>query len=353
MTKNEPNTVDLSAELHAEMTDSGSYVLSWPAGNVDSRQIRVSDNPHDDAPTHAENASSTGRSATITGLDPDRRWYFTVIGVEGRPEMVATRAVHVQGASNVRDIGGYTTATGQKTRWGHVFRADSLSNLTDAGTAYLDHAGIHSVIDFRGPEEIAAAGADRVSARTDVIHIPLLDDSTHAFAAAMTAAIATGNQNIVIDMLGDGKSKEISDSGFVNQISRKMTMDGYADTLRRIAATEGKPILYHCAGGKDRTGMMTAILLGILGVTDEAIVEDFILSNEFNQVVNLQRYAMLESHGIDIELIRPLTEQRPGQIKAALQVIRERYGNWDVFARKCLDISDETVSQLRTVLLTQ
>ncbi|WP_158506362.1 tyrosine-protein phosphatase [Tomitella biformata] len=341
-----------SAGFQVAMSDGGEFTLSWALDEVSELTLSASEDPNDPDAATVELAFAAGGSAEITGLAPDRRWYFTVAGPTGRAVTSGTRQVALRGAQNARDIGGYPTVDGRSVRWGKVFRADSLSALTDEDVDYLDRSRIRTVVDFRGPQEVAAAGPDRVSAGTTHIQTPLMDDSTNAFAAVMSTALAEGDRDAVIEMLGGGKAEELSEHGFVRQLGRPTTMAGYADTLRRIADAPDEPLLYHCAGGKDRTSMMTALLLGILGVPDQAIVDDFVLSNHFNKHRNNQRFAALAARGVDIELVRPLMEQRPSQIEAVLAAIREQYGDWDAFALECLKLSATEIESIRRALLS-
>lgn len=338
--------------LHVGTSDDGDFTLSWNGDEADELTLSVSEDPNDPdrAPVRLE--SVTGGATTIAGLSPDRRWYFTITSPAGQTVTASTRQVSLRGANNVRDIGGYPTGDGRSVRWGKVFRADSLSSLTDDDVNYLHASRIRTVVDFRGPQEVEGAGPDRVSAGTTHIHTPLLDDSTSAFAAVMTRALAEGDGDSMAEMLGGGKAEEISEHGFVRQLGRPATMAGYADTLRRIAEAPDEPLLYHCAGGKDRTGMMTALLMGILGVPDREIIYDFTLSNHFNERINKQRFDSLASRGVDIELVRPLMEQRPSQIEAMLATIRAEHSDWDDFARDCLKLSATEIGSIRKALIS-
>lgn len=135
------------------------------------------------------------------------------------------------------------------------------------------------------------------------------------------------------------------------QLDQPETMAGYADTMRLIADSDGA-LVYHCTAGKDRTGMMTALLLGLLGVPDDTIVDDFVLSNEFNREHNEETYAFLASKGVDIDLIRPLTEQSASKIQPVLDAVNNEYGGWDGFATTVLGLDGDTVTKLRDTLLT-
>ncbi len=263
----------------------------------------------------------------------------------------STRHFALEGAHNVRDIGGYSTADGKTVAWGRVFRADSLDSLTPDDQRAVADANVGTVVDFRGADEIAKSGVDQVPESIDVVNIPLLDESTQALSEAIQTAMTTGDPAVMQEMLGDGKAERIGDEGFVVQLDQPETMAGYADTMRLIADSDGA-LVYHCTAGKDRTGMMTALLLGLLGVPDDTIVDDFVLSNEFNREHNEETYAFLASKGVDIDLIRPLTEQSASKIQPVLDAVNNEYGGWDGFATTVLGLDGDTVTKLRDTLLT-
>ncbi|WP_305092398.1 tyrosine-protein phosphatase [Prescottella sp. R16] len=267
-------------------------------------------------------------------------------------ESAPTRQFTLQGAHNVRDLGGYATTDGRSTVWGRVFRAGSLSALTADDVRALEGAGVGTVVDFRGADEIAKAGPDMLPAGVARVDIPLLDESTQLLSEAIQSAMATGNGTAMEKMLGNGRAQRIGYESFVDQLGKPETMAGYAETLRLIANSDDA-LVFHCTAGKDRTGMMAALLLGLLGVPDETIVDDFVLSNEYNRERNDKTYAFLSGKGVDVELVRPLTEQSPGKIRPVLEAVHDRYGGWDEFAATVLGLDPATPARLRDTLLTR
>ncbi len=151
---------------------------------------------------------------------------------------------------------------------------------------------------------------------------------------------------------GGGEAVRISDTGAVDQLSKPDGMTGYSQALRTIADSESA-VAYHCTAGKDRTGLMTALLLGILGVPDKTIVDDFVLSNTYNKAKNEQTYTFLSSKGIDVDLLKPLMEQRPSQIQPVLDKIRDQFGGWEKFSQDVLKLDADTIAKLRSKLLTK
>lgn len=286
-------------------------------------------------------ATDSGASATAPAADS---------GASDDGTTEHTRHVELEGANNVRDLGGYATEDGRTVAWGEVYRADDLSGLTPADVETLEAAGLETIVDFRGDDEIEEDGSAPVPDSIDVVHLPVLDETTQTLAEALVGVMRGGDPAVVEEMLGDGEAQRIKDESFVAQLDQPEAMAGYGQTLELIADTPGA-LSYHCTAGKDRTGMMSALLLGILGVSDEVIIEDFELSNEYLEDHYAQTYAFLEEQGVDVELIRPLTEQHASNIQPVLDAVQDEYGGWDAFAIEAMGVDQETLDELREKLL--
>ncbi|WP_436771684.1 tyrosine-protein phosphatase [Yinghuangia sp. YIM S09857] len=263
-----------------------------------------------------------------------------------------TRLVPLAGAVNTRDLGGYRTYHGRRLRWGQVYRGDALGKLTDGDLVLLHRLGLRTVVDFRGPKEIAKDGADRLPPGATLVNNPVLDSAGDAMTEAIIQALATGDPTVLQQLLGDGKGAALMMEGHRSSVTSDASRAGFGDTLRRIAERE-TPLLYHCTAGKDRTGWMSALLLTALDVPDDTIVADYMLSNEHRRASNEATYAFLRSRGIDVELVRPLMEQRPEYIKAALDTMRTEYRSVDRYIRHGLGLSPNTIPHLRARLLTR
>lgn len=260
------------------------------------------------------------------------------------------RRLVLEGAHNVRDLGGFPTVDGRVTECGRLYRGDGLSRLSESDVRVLADVGIVTVVDFRGEDEVAQAGPDRLPPGTRLVRAPILDDATQALAAAMVSAFESGDRSELERVFGDGRAGAIAERGLVRQLGSRTAMDGYARTIRETVAARG-PLLFHCTGGKDRTGMMAALALGLLGVPDEPIVADYLASNEHNRAKNRALYARLDTLGVEPGLLRPLAEQRPGEIRAVLDAVREEHGGWDAFAADVLGLDAATVAAFRERLL--
>ncbi len=224
------------------------------------------------------------------------------------------RLLNLPGAFNVRDIGGYQTADGRQVRWGQVFRAGSLSYLTDEGLVQLQAWGIRTICDLRTSHEAETMPTllpDGVTYR----HIPLHERGEGRGRILATLTFRPHRINDLVLY------------GYINlMLEKRAHLIG--DILRLIADPANRPILLHCTAGKDRTGLTIALLLALLGVPDDTILADFSLSNLFYEEVrrSIERdAARLAVFGVQANNLRPFLVAHPDSLRLALAHIRQKY----------------------------
>lgn len=191
------------------------------------------------------------------------------------------RRIALRGCFNFRDIGGYASAGGRCIRWRRLFRSDGLHRLTSADQREVAALGLATVLDLRTPAEVADQGWPRV--KTSQHHPPMIDvlpasryaPESHAEAAA------------------------VADSYYE-------TLAASVETVREILAVLTDPSSYPavvcCPSGVDRTGIVTALLLALLGVPDRVVVRDYAASREstLRRVGRLRfEHPSIVSHDVD------------------------------------------------------
>ena len=178
--------------------------------------------------------------------------------------MQPARHLDIDGAYNVRDLGGYPTSDGRETRWKTFVRAASLHALQPASQSALIDYGIRTVIDLRKTWETGEApNVFEGSSHVTYHHQNMLGDGPEPEADP-------------IESVGPANYMAASYSSWLDQ--RKPQI---GRTLATLAEPEARPAIYHCAGGKDRTGIISALLLGIAGVPGDIIAEDYALSARY------------------------------------------------------------------------
>lgn len=164
--------------------------------------------------------------------------------------MTQQRHVPLDGTFNLRDVGGYPAATGT-SRWGKLYRSDSLHLLTDGDRAELARRGVELVIDLRDHEERDAFPSSLDGLAVRVEHNPVFATPASSFIAA------------------DARLDDLYDDVIANSGSR------IAAAVRLIADSKDAAVVVHCTAGKDRTGLVVAFALVAAGVDRAAVIDDY------------------------------------------------------------------------------
>lgn len=239
------------------------------------------------------------------------------------------RRVDLEGCFNFRDLGGYPARDGRTVRWRRLFRSDALHHLTPGDVArFLGELGIRDVVDLRSSLELEAEGrgllADSPAARFH--HVPLFD--TGAPAAVSGADVSLADRYVAMAEHGGPAMGRVV----------------------AILAQSEAPAVYHCAAGKDRTGMISALVLELVGVDDELILEDYAASQENIRPI-VERLLGASGYRSVLETLpKDTLHARPDTMLSFLECLRERYGSVEGFARH-VGVSDEQIAALREKLL--
>ena len=176
------------------------------------------------------------------------------------PTPVAGARIPLEGAFNFRDLGGYPTGNGQRTRHGRLFRSDGLQGLSDADVKALSELGLRTVIDLRTAEEVERLGRGPLANQpVHYEHLTVIrEDAGESHAAPETDDLA----DRYLWYLDIGRAA----------IARALELAGDPDR---------QPLVFHCAAGKDRTGVVAAMILDCAGVSRSDIVDDYTRTNDY------------------------------------------------------------------------
>jgi protein-tyrosine phosphatase len=183
----------------------------------------------------------------------------SVIGVSSAFTVPTQREIPLDGCFNFRDLGGYSTEDGRVVRWRTLFRSDGLHRLSGADLDHLRQLGVATVIDLRTAEELEVRGrVEDICEGMSFYHLPVLD-------ALPDASVTDQWRDPVV--LGRHYA-EMAEHG----------AGAIADALAVLTDPSAYPAVFHCAAGKDRTGILAALVLGLIGVSDDTIVADYAAS---------------------------------------------------------------------------
>ena len=240
----------------------------------------------------------------------------------------------MDGAHNVRDVGGYPTTDGHQTRWRVLLRADGLHRLSDADQSILRAAGLHTVIDLRYSQE--AERAPDVFVNVPDIHYYNIQLLPGAVSAGVLPDAARMQPPTSLDGV------------------YKMLVDHCQPTLKQaislVADETDGAVIVHCTLGKDRTGVITALLLSAVGVADETIVEDYALTGECVKglLPELREQALID--GRDPVTYERMLATDPANIATFLKYVRDKYGSTHDYLRQ-IGITDSQLAALRARLV--
>lgn len=246
--------------------------------------------------------------------------------------------IELEGASNVRDLGGLPTVDGRATRHGVLLRADNLQDLTPSDVARLSDLGVATVLDLRTSAEVEITGPGPLRS-TGVTHRHL-DLIPHGL---------DGRDDLVDKTIPDETAGEHAmDHFYIDYVHHAPA--AVADALRTIADPHSGAVLVHCAAGKDRTGVVVAVALSLVGVRRDAVVADYARSGERIAAIR-DRLMATELYAADLQH-RTLDSMRPHaeNIDRFLQRVDSEYGGVHGLAMT-IGVDEETVARLSRRLL--
>jgi protein-tyrosine phosphatase len=240
--------------------------------------------------------------------------------------MQPNRHLPIKGTYNVRDLGGYGTASGA-TQYRRLLRADALHKLDDDGIAILVGEGVTTVIDLRHGDELA--------------HQP------NPFATHDT--VRYHNVSLL-----DGLAPSLMSEGDLllelYQLALKQRQAAIAEVLTLIADAPAGAVLFHCTAGKDRTGIIAALLLGVVGVEAQDIVEDYSQTAALIAPIVAEITAGAVARGADPQSFKRLLASEPETMVATLAFIEAEYGSVPAYLAQ-IGLSEATIAKLRNRLM--
>lgn len=249
------------------------------------------------------------------------------------------------GGCNLRDLGGHETADGRVVRKGVVYRSGVLAYLTPSDHCCLARSQISTIVDLRRPDEIAdeptqwavpvrqfcyVLDADRAAAQKDA---PWLKSATPEEARMwMMSAYGSMHEWLTTPL--------------------RAIFDAILD--------EELAILFHCSAGKDRTGFCSAIILGLLGVSEATILDEYAYTDTAVDLLDFaarHRAACLglaaspDSDDINAQAMRVLTRADPDYLRAGLAGVTAQYGSIEGYVRRAAGLTTAQIATVRYQLL--
>ena len=232
------------------------------------------------------------------------------------------------GTYNLRDVGGYITQEGGMTRWRTFWRADALHKLTPAAQQALIDNGVRTIIDLRHDEELAAA--PNVFAESDQV--------TYHNLPLFAGASPSGNRTLPPDL----------EAIYLYVLDERQT--AVKAVFDAMTTADAFPVLIHCTAGKDRTGVISALMLGLVGVDAETIAEDYALTVHYAEGLFVELRAAAAAAGRDLALFERYLESKPEAMINTLAYLEEKYGSVPAYLKQ-IGLTEGQIAGLRQQLL--
>jgi protein-tyrosine phosphatase len=235
-------------------------------------------------------------------------------------------SLHIEGLVNLRDLGGLPIETGGTTRFGRLLRSDSPHHLDEAGARALAEAGVSTVVDLRTESERAERPNLLVSVgKMRSISAPIFNDDDEFPSHLVTAT--------------DVYSWWLTDLGV-----------GIRAAMTAIADARSARILVHCHAGKDRTGVVVALVLLLAGVGLDAIADDYARSGvQLADMLARDRVSAMERGMDDVRADRLFTVRREAMVETVERIGSVHGGAAQYLAG--LGLGDERIDRLRRLMV--
>lgn len=263
--------------------------------------------------------------AVLEGIGADKytieindsiRDYYQFVTDKGQA-LIAESHLPMAGGYNFRDMGGLKNKDGRYIKWGKIFRSDDLHNLSKTDLAYLSSIPIKNIVDFRAESEILAAP----------------DLSPASLVKNYAYSITPGQLNFMEKVMSLSEIQMDSAMMDMNRllVSDSASVKRYKDFFALLQDEKNTPLLFHCSAGKDRTGMGATLILYALGIDEETIQKEYLLSNKYLA-------GKYDSIIVKHPNIKPLLTVSSEYQKAGIDFIKLKYGSVDNYLTKVLGI---------------
>jgi protein-tyrosine phosphatase len=311
--------------------DDDVLVVSWDWAS-DAAPVDIAVGPTPDAERHVRVLSlpADARSARLDGAGSARQ--YVSLRVDGRSAVLAgERRVPFEGIQNFRDLGGYPTRDGATVRWGRVFRADALHKLTAVDLNAFDVLGVRTVYDLRGDAERTEFPGPFAS-----IHLPIVGRPEGEPAPAPPPTMSAAD--------GEAMLRDMYVGTLVHSVEK------FRQLFTGLADAERLPAVFHCHGGKDRTGIVAALFLLALGVDRETVLDDYEATRRYRTIVDQQdSLANLLAAGVSPEAAAGVLGAPRWAMAAAVDEVEGRYGGIDAYLTASVGVPAALVERLRTL----
>ena len=252
-----------------------------------------------------------------------------------------TSVLQIKNGINFRDLGGIKTSDGRQIRSGMLYRSGEFSRLNDSEKNFLsDELNLHYVLDYRDQHEIDRH-PDNLWNNSQYINVP-----ANPLSDEITASLTSDDIFVM---------KKYSPFDFMVKLYQLLPFNNpaYKKLISLLLNANGKPLVQHCAVGKDRTGVGVALTLFALGVSEEVVMQDYLLTerylNDYREAILSQNKSKLSPE--EFEKQKTIFAAKEEFLTAAIDEIKKRYNTIDNWLIKEYQLDDKNRKILQDIYL--
>ena len=321
-------------------------VIQWEGESLGKVAVYMSEEP-DFVESDATLLATVDGNEYAVEVSKATRVYFILKADNGARIRVAERVITMDSLTNFRDLGGYLTEDGKRTKWGKLLRSAAHDSITDADAALLEKMGLKTVIDYRTTPEVEDHPDKEVAGvvyrRISPMENP---NATNTLAASQSMQMKSAEDAIA--ML-TGINKMLAADAYCNSV--------YREVMNVVMDPAQVPFVQHCTSGKDRVGVGSATILMALGVPRETIMEDYLLSNE-NQISANKLSSGAVSGGMEItpemmKMFAALTKVHKEYLEAFFATVDAKFGGTEGYLKQGLGLTDADLARVKELYLEE
>ncbi len=325
----------ITDSVHIWREPDGDYHIEWEASHPGTK-VTVEPIAADGGVTaHYDESAARAR---LAGLPMGLRHTFLLRDEHGNEYRAMERRLGMAGTPNFRDFGGYGTKDGRRVKWGYLFRSGQLSALSESDIELLDSLQLDLICDFRRVEEQESEPSLLPALRRPrIASLPIVPGSNARFFEEAEGQMNAGPAAMYEFMVE------------INRDFAEEQTETYSRMFREILDIDNARFLVHCAAGKDRTGFAAALVLLALGVPEEVVMSDYLLTRRYfhpqEQIDRLRRKYDMEQ--MDPAAIVPMLEVHEAYLERALAAIAMSYPSLEAYLDEALGVGAPEVAELK------
>ena len=323
----------------AEKNREGNLLLKWEVSPDQDGNINIYSSHTDEyleSFVPIKTSKITDQVTVINSSSPDIREFFILKTTTAYSGIITNRHIEMNNIKNFRDLGGYFTKLDKQVKWGMIFRSGDLSSATLYDQEKIRRLSIKTIIDLR-TENTAKKYPILVHPNIKKISLPITQMDSKAIDDMMQDKNLTQSDAV----------RKIQDSYISIVENNKKEFTLLFDELLNF---DNYPLLISGSLGKDRVGIVSFFILSAIGVPQNTIISDYLLSQEYINVSKIVQDAQSKPEYFQ-EAVTAIFSVRPSYINYTIDYINQKYGSVDNYLEKELGLSNQNKNLLRKYLL--